>query len=163
MTHHRIVVGVDGSAAAQSALQWALRQASWLNATVLVVTAWQEEGEPEENVDDRGEYGAASRPHRLRDRFRSLTELQQRCIADARDSVAASERPVVGRVLMRADPVSALRNAARRADLVVVGCSDRPLPTSVGAALVKSGTALVLVSAPQLVIAPSEAAVAAAV
>lgn len=149
MAHHRrIVVGVDDSASAQCALGWALRQAHWLRATVLVVTAWQEE---------------SLRPETERDRYRRLIDMQQRCIAEARATIDAAERPVIGRVLVHADPVTALRKAARKADLLVIGCSDTPLPSSVGAGLLASATPLVLISAPQLVVAPSERAVAAAV
>jgi nucleotide-binding universal stress UspA family protein len=37
---HRIVVGVDGSAASKAALAWAIRRASLTGAVVVAVTAW---------------------------------------------------------------------------------------------------------------------------
>lgn len=37
---HRIVVGVDGSAASKAALAWAVRQARLTGAVVVAVTAW---------------------------------------------------------------------------------------------------------------------------
>ena len=39
-TNHKIVVGVDGSASAQAALVWAVRQAKLTGATVEAVIAW---------------------------------------------------------------------------------------------------------------------------
>lgn len=42
----RIVVGVDGSAAGDEALRWAVRLAPTLGATVQVVSAWELEFEP---------------------------------------------------------------------------------------------------------------------
>lgn len=38
---HRIVVGVDGSAAAKAALGWAIRQARLTGAVVEAITAWE--------------------------------------------------------------------------------------------------------------------------
>jgi nucleotide-binding universal stress UspA family protein len=37
---HRIVVGMDGSAASKAALAWAIRQARLTGAVVVAVTAW---------------------------------------------------------------------------------------------------------------------------
>ena len=37
---HRIVVGVDGSSPSMMALDWAIHQAEWTHASVLVVMAW---------------------------------------------------------------------------------------------------------------------------
>lgn len=38
----RIVVGIDGSQSAKTALHWALTQAEFLDATVEAITAWQD-------------------------------------------------------------------------------------------------------------------------
>ena len=140
MARQRIVVGVDGSVAAQSALEWALRQARWIDATVLVVTA----------ADSPAGAGAA--PESLPERRRRLTALQQRCIADARAAVGTRDLPVIGRELLSADPLTALRQVGRRADMLVVGGGDRPMPASMAARLRRTGLPVVVVTPPQVAV-----------
>ncbi|GEM_PF-6013913 len=154
---HRLVVEVDGSAAAQSALEWALRQARWLDATVLVVTAWDtpaaRRGAPQ-NVGATVVGGAlAESPP---ERRRRVTALQQRCIAQARAAVGPRNLPVIGRELVSADPVTAVRQAGRRADMLVVGGGDRPLPNTVATGLRRSRVPVVVVTPPQLALDPVE-------
>jgi nucleotide-binding universal stress UspA family protein len=141
MDHHRIVVGVDGSPASRAALEWAARQAASLHATVLVVTAWR--------VPTEG--GPAERGW-LVDQRRRLTDMQHECIAAVREAVGPDELPVIGRELILADPVVALRHAGRMADLVVIGGSQAARPTSVALRLAFTATPGTV---PLVVIAPS--------
>jgi nucleotide-binding universal stress UspA family protein len=106
----RIVVGVDGSPASTAALRWAVDEARLRGATVEAWHAWHagfaaDPFAPGIAVDERA------------------LEASARAALDAVvDEVDASDlKEPVERVLVRAVAASALLDAARRADLLVVG------------------------------------------
>ncbi|MFY1692411.1 universal stress protein [Plantactinospora sp. WMMB782] len=109
---YRIVVGLDGSAGARTALCWALREAARRSGTVLVVTAWPD---PAREVARRQGTLPADRL--------GLVAMQRARIATA--TAVPTRPPPVLRMLVLADPVTALCHAAAAADLVVVG-AGRP-------------------------------------
>ncbi|MFY1670821.1 universal stress protein [Plantactinospora sp. WMMB334] len=108
MRTYRIVVGLDGSPGARAALEWAVRLAARRAGTVLVVTAWPD---PARAVSRRL---GGLRAERL-----ALTRMQRARIAVA--LAGLRHPPRVLRMLVLADPVTALCHAAATADLVVLG------------------------------------------
>lgn len=124
IAQHRIVVGVDGSPAAQAALNWAVREAVAVHSRLLVVTAWQ--------LPIAGRRWPTSE---LRQEWRRRIDVQLTAIRTALAGVPVEQRPVVGRQLIMADPVTALRHAARLADLVVIGGTSRGRHTGVASGL----------------------------
>jgi nucleotide-binding universal stress UspA family protein len=111
--HPWLVVEVDGSAATQGALVWALREAARREATVLAVTV---------PVEQPRHALGASAPSSARDQAGALHRLEAqvlRAIADTgvhgRVRTAVLERPVL----------EALTDAASGADLVIVGISGK--------------------------------------
>lgn len=114
MRAHRLVVGVDGSAAAAAALEWAVRRAAHDGDRLLVVTAWH---------PPRGAPG----PELVAQR-QAIIRMQRAQIARA--LIASGARPQVGTEIILADPVTALCHAGRAADLVVLGATGQPAPTS---------------------------------
>jgi nucleotide-binding universal stress UspA family protein len=107
----RIVVGVDGSANARKALEWAVDLAGALGAEIVVVHAVG----LREAASERAEH-----KHELQARFES-----DWCAPLAGSGLRAQ------RLLLDGDPVSVLLRAVEQqdADLVVVGCrgvGDRP-------------------------------------
>ncbi len=104
---HRIVVGVDGSAHAQRALEWAVEEARLRALPVCLVHGWFAASV---GSDPTGmAYGA------LEDAGRSLLD-------DAR-AKAAHQAPdvAIDAVLVAESPVTALLTEADDADLLVVG------------------------------------------
>jgi nucleotide-binding universal stress UspA family protein len=100
-----IVVGIDGSTGGRRALAWALGHAAKTGATVEVVTAFAGSEPP------LSEYAGSERHH-----------------ADARqqDDIAAvamdlDATPTVARTVIAGEPVAVLTDAARTADMLVVG------------------------------------------
>lgn len=111
--HSRIIVGLDGSASAQYAMHWAVREAARRHATVLVVTAWPIGlGHPPASISR--EAAIAGR--------RRIEGMQRAAIVRALDGLA--DPPAVGREIVLAEPVVALCHAASAADLVVVGSDE---------------------------------------
>jgi nucleotide-binding universal stress UspA family protein len=111
----RIVVGVDGSEPSIRALQWAARQAEWSGATLEVVTAWTFPEHPAPlgivvHVPWPDELIAEARV--------KLDEV----IGDALPNI--DPRRVIARVI-RGSAVRVLLDAARDAELLVVGCRGR--------------------------------------
>jgi nucleotide-binding universal stress UspA family protein len=105
-----IVVGVDGSTASCRALQWAVDQARTCGAEVQVVHAW--------TVPDMGATPLAQMladPDELEEQGRRELRLVVDSI-DERGLVAPIEQ-----TLVCDDPAKALIDAAKRADLLVVG------------------------------------------
>lgn len=103
---NRIVVGVDGSAAAAVALAWAVAEARAHRASVEVWHAWHvtyplHGPPPDEHV----------------------AELAARAVLDSAVDAVETEGLPVRRVLVRAIPASALLDASRQADLVVIGAA----------------------------------------
>jgi nucleotide-binding universal stress UspA family protein len=100
-----IVVGVDGSAAGDYALAWALDIAHRVGGSVEVVTAWTANGPgaPAESLTDNG--WAERVQHDSVER--ALSEL--------------TPAPVVAMEVVEGDSGAALVEASRRADLLVLG------------------------------------------
>lgn len=102
----QIVVGVDGSAAGQRALRWALAEASRRKESILAVTAWR--WDTLENIDTISSAAA--------DEAAAMLSRQI-------DAVPASERvavPIVKQV-REGRPGDVLTAAAREAELLVIG------------------------------------------
>ena len=111
-----IVVGVDGSKDADAALLWALREGAWRSATVTAVVACGPDDCPETMADDaRGDEArmAAAAHQVVQDALARLgtPELGTPGLS----TVDLVERPVA------ADPVAALVEASRDADMLVIG------------------------------------------
>lgn len=107
----RIVVGVDGSPAAQTALGWAVRHAELTDAKVTAMIAW--EWQPEYGVypygpDQQHQHASA-----------------EATLARAVAALPDSSRQLVQVEVVRGDAADALVTAARDADLLVVG-NNRP-------------------------------------
>ncbi len=110
---YRIVVGVDGSAASERALRWAVEAARLRDGTVRVVHGWQQIV-----IGDVYGYGALN-PEVLEEAGRAvLDETVER--VDTEQLSAPVER-----VLVPGPAASVLLDAATDADLVVVGTRGR--------------------------------------
>ncbi len=109
---NRIVVGLDGSAPARHALEWAVREAVRRGATVLVVTAWA--------GGARASHDEARHAELVAQHVR-LAAMQREAIAQALAGAPAGCHPVIGREIILAEPVTALAHAGRYADLLVLG------------------------------------------
>lgn len=107
----RIVVGVDGSARARHALQWAADEARSRHATLEVVHAWSIP------VLDEAAYGQNLDPEMLEEAAREVLERELASVDTA------------GLELTRALPAEraakAILEAAKGADLLVVGSRGR--------------------------------------
>jgi nucleotide-binding universal stress UspA family protein len=103
-----IVCGIDGSPAAQSALEWALDQAINRSYTLRVVTAW--------SWDGLESIGAAASPAEA---HAHAQQLQEGALARALEGVES--QPEIERLLTRAAPSVALTKAALNAELLVLG------------------------------------------
>jgi len=105
----RIVVGVDGSDSSQAALAWAVRQAALTGAEVEAVTAWQ--------IPATYGYGYAM-TLAIPDLEKIARKVQGEAIAEAAGLAPDVRiRPVV----VQDTPARALLDAAKGADLLVVG------------------------------------------
>ena len=100
-----IVVGVDGSEQSLAALHWAVDEARLRHGTVRLITAWHYPPVPS-TVEDSGS----------NDSFHAAERVQ----ADALKAVDAEGVDIKG-VLVRESPATALLDAAKDADLLVVG------------------------------------------
>lgn len=108
-----VVVGVDDTESSRRALAWAAAEAVRRGATLQVVTAWTwdaAEGAPLAAVEPQ-----------------TLMELAEQTQTHAVEQVvgAMPVRPVVAREVVRATAATALVEASRHADLVVVGTHGR--------------------------------------
>jgi nucleotide-binding universal stress UspA family protein len=105
----RIVVGVDGSESSKAALAWAVRQAALTGARVDAVNAWQ--------IPATWGYGY-SMALEIPDLAKIAGKMLDEAIAEEADLAPEVEiRPVV----VQENPARALLDAARGADLLVVG------------------------------------------
>lgn len=105
----RIVVGVDGSNSSKAALAWAVRQAALTGAEVEAVTAWQ--------VPGPFGYGYAVDVATAELEKEAANGLDQ-VIAETADRASGVQiRPVV----VQDNPARALLEAAKGAELLVVG------------------------------------------
>jgi nucleotide-binding universal stress UspA family protein len=121
----RIVVGIDGSPSSQEALRWAVRQAELTGGTVDAVISW-------EYPAAIGGYGWA--PASVIDEDFDFGQIAKKTLADTVSSVVGSSTEVTIRQLVVEDhPVQALMEAAKGADLLVVG--SRGLGSFTGALL----------------------------
>ena len=111
----RIVVGVDGSEPSIRALRWALREAAFSGSVINVVTAWTfpERPAPLDFVIEV--------PFQEELLVKARAKLNE--IVDA--VVPATERARVHTEVTRGSAVSILLEAARGADLLVVGHHGR--------------------------------------
>ncbi len=107
----RIVVGVDGSASSRAALAWAVRQAALTGATVDAVHAWQ--------VPVSYGYGygyAMILP--VPDLEKIAGQVIDKAVAEVADLAPGVE---IRTVIVEGNPARALLDAAKDADLLVVG------------------------------------------
>lgn len=109
-TAPRVVVGVDGSPSSHEALRWAVRHAALIGGVVDAVGAW----EPPSHVG-----WSAPVVDPAFDR-----ELAERRFADELDAVLGATPPTgvpIRRAMVEGDPSDVLLDAARGAELLVVG------------------------------------------
>jgi nucleotide-binding universal stress UspA family protein len=104
VTSNRMVVGVDGSEGGRRALRWAIREASTRCGTVQAVTAWRCDDLDPARADDP-------------------VELRQHAERVLADEIAAlpSTSVVIAAEVVEGRAADVLTNAARDADLLVVG------------------------------------------
>ena len=114
-----IVVGVDGSEASRDALRWAVEEARLRNATVLAVHAWVLPYLPADVAPALGPTSSALEvPELLRTMKEGARELVETVVREVvGDSADVEIRPVA----VEGPPAAALIDAARGADLLVVG------------------------------------------
>ncbi len=108
-----IVVGVDGTAASQQALVFAIREACLRGSPVEVVTAWTWSSVYEPVATLESSADARDQAQRLQDE--AVTEALS----------AAGVTPVVSRQVVRGDPAQVLIEAARGAAYLVVGSAHK--------------------------------------
>jgi nucleotide-binding universal stress UspA family protein len=110
----KIVVGIDGSDASKQALRWAIEEARVHGASVIALYAWEvpppvPEVAPIPTID----------PVAF---FPELQSAAEKLVTDTVEEVAGGDTSVtVEPVAVEASPASALLDAARDADLVIVG------------------------------------------
>lgn len=102
----RIVVGVDGSAQSQAALDWAVEEARLRNGHVLALTAWSFPY-VSDALGQAWDYGA----------FQSDAQ----AILDAELARVGNQGVEITGNMVQSNPASALVEASREAELVVVG------------------------------------------
>ena len=110
-----IVVGVDGSASSQQALAWALDEARHRDAPVRVVHAWDFPYTQGEIAHQAGQAIRAPLQHDAH----HIIDMALRNVGGLGDNVD------VRRVVTRGAPVAVLVQAARNAQLLVVGTRGR--------------------------------------
>ena len=106
----RVIVGADGSEGSRRAIRWAADEARIRGAVLEVVHAWTLLGQPDDGTFDP-DYGE--------DQARQLLDAELDAVGDALDGVEV-ERTVVCDLA-----APALIDAAKRADLLVVGSRGR--------------------------------------
>ncbi len=109
----RIVVGVDGSSSSTTALHWAIRQAELTGAAVEAVIAWQ-------YPVNYGSFGWA--PVSMEEGGTDFGEIAEKTLTDAINKTVDPNTDVTVRpVVSQGNPAQVLLEAARDADLLVVG------------------------------------------
>ncbi|MDQ0802182.1 universal stress protein [Arthrobacter sp. SLBN-112] len=109
-----IVVGFDGSEYSQAALDWAMDEARQRNGRLRLVTAWNKPPMawyPAVLETAAGEIAAEESPERI------AQTLQGEAVKSAEDSGVTATGQLVG----THSPASAILDAAKDADLIVVG------------------------------------------
>jgi nucleotide-binding universal stress UspA family protein len=106
--HHRIVVGIDGSECSVAALQWAAQQAHLTGSTLAVVMSWEWPNSYGYGYILPDNYNPESDAHKM--------------LEDAIEKVrGAFDGVQFDPVVVEGHPAPALVEAARGADLLVVG------------------------------------------
>ncbi|HEX9087783.1 MAG TPA: universal stress protein [Arthrobacter sp.] len=106
----RIVVGVDGSASSQAAMDWAVEEARLRNGHVVALSAWHYP-----YVSDA--LGQVWEYEGFEEDARSILEEELERVGDRGVGITGS--------LIQGTPASALVDASQQADLVVVGSHGR--------------------------------------
>ncbi|MCW2622997.1 MAG: UspA domain protein, partial [Frankiales bacterium] len=112
----RIVVGVDGSECGAAALEWAVRQAVLLGATLDAVACWHLPA----MAASGGGFGAYVDISAL-DLAGPTSEMLDKAVAGALHHVPGSDAITVRTSVVGSSPARALLQAAEGADLLVVG------------------------------------------
>lgn len=105
--NRRIVVGVDGSPSSRAALRWAVRQAALTGSAVDAVTAWRDP--------------AAYLGYGWLVADSSYAELAAKTLADTVENTKRGSNVSVRQLVVPGHPAAVLTEAARGADLLVVG------------------------------------------
>ncbi|CAL9337403.1 Universal stress protein_MSMEI_3859 [Streptomyces sp. enrichment culture] len=108
----RIVVGVEGSPSSRAALRWAVRYAGLVGGRVEVVTAWEVPGE-------------ASWSAPAVDTTFDEEDAERRLVEEVRTVLGEDGASLVRERLVHGHPVEVLVDAARGADMLVVGSRGR--------------------------------------
>ncbi|MFJ6934431.1 universal stress protein [Streptomyces sp. NPDC101132] len=108
----RIVVGVDGSPSSQAALRWAVRYAGLVGGKVEAVTAWEVPGE-------------ASWSAPAVDATFDQEDAERRMVEEVRTVLGEDGASLVHERLVHGHPVEVLVDAAKGADMLVVGSRGR--------------------------------------
>lgn len=106
----RVIVGADGSEGSRRAIRWAADEARFRGAVLEVVHAWTLLGQPDDGTFD---------PNYGEDEARQFLDAELEAVGEALDGVEV-ERTVVCDL-----GAPALIDAAKRADLLVVGSRGR--------------------------------------
>jgi nucleotide-binding universal stress UspA family protein len=114
-TEHRIVVGIDGSESSRQALQWAIDEGRHHGSYVEAVHAWHDV-----YVGGGTPYSVAVLDPQL---YHDAAEALVRDVVDAADESGLAAP--VRRSVVHGAPASALLEAAKGADLIVVGSRGR--------------------------------------
>lgn len=115
-----LIVGVDGSPAAVAALEWALEQARLTNARIVAIAASEP---PPVMTTSAGLTEGVLVPGVIEDD--EMTAEAERWLTDAITSLAVEAGRVVERQVAHGDPATVLLDAAREADLLVLGNHGR--------------------------------------
>jgi nucleotide-binding universal stress UspA family protein len=113
----KIVVGVDGSDTSKDALRWAIEEARLRKARVVALNAWQ----VPPVAPDIGPLGGSAVPYELVEMLPRLEEAARRVVEEAVQEVAGGTDIEVEAVAVEGPPARTLVDAARDADLLVVG------------------------------------------
>lgn len=108
-THHRVVVGVDGSPSSMAALHTAFGQAAAREAELVVVHSWEAKGPEDPTLQSNSSWPAYE------------SHLEQAVTREIASSSAEHPAVKVRHEVVRNSPIAALIRAADTADLVVVG------------------------------------------
>ncbi|MEV4192765.1 universal stress protein [Streptomyces toxytricini] len=108
----RIVVGVEGSPSSRAALRWAVRYAGLVGGRVEAVTAWEVPGE-------------ASWSAPAVDTTFDEEDAERRLVEEVRTVLGEDGASLVRERLVHGHPVEVLVDAARGADMLVVGSRGR--------------------------------------